>query len=168
VPIELSVFPEPPVPNCPPVRGRPRPTLTMRIGAVLALRPVVARTAAVLTPGPLRGFIDHIEAARLVAGWAQDMDHPELPVLLEALLDGRVIGTALACHHRPDFASAGLGHGRCGFRMTTTEDLRPASLARLHVRRAADQSDLPITPECREQVDADRLEALLADARKAT
>jgi hypothetical protein len=29
-------------------------------------------------------------------GWAHDEAHPELPVLLEILLEGKVIGTALA------------------------------------------------------------------------
>jgi hypothetical protein len=133
----------------------------------LALRPIVARTAAALTPGPLRGFIDHIETPRLIEGWAQDTDHPELPVLLEAVLDDRAIGTVLACHHRPDLAQAGIGQGRCGFRLTTTEDLRVASLDRLRIRRVANQVELPMTPECRAQVGADRLDVLLIGSRKA-
>jgi hypothetical protein len=89
------------------VLSAPRPEHGVALDA--ALRPVVAHTSASLSPGPLRGFIDHIEAPRLIEGWAQDIDHPELPVLLEAVLDDRVIGTVLVCHHRPDLALAGIG-----------------------------------------------------------
>jgi hypothetical protein len=128
----------------------------------MALRRVVAHTAVALTPGPLRGFIDHIEAPRLIEGWAQDTGHPELPVLVEVLLDDRVIGSALACHHRPDLAAAGIAHGRCGFRMTTTEDLRHAALGRLRIRRCADQVEFRMTPDCRARIEADCFDAVMS------
>ena len=59
----------------------PRPERGARLDAVL--RPVVARAAASLTRGPLRGSIDRIAAPWVIEGWANDADHPELPVLLE-------------------------------------------------------------------------------------
>ena len=49
----------------------------------------------------LRGFVD-VVAPKLISGWAQNPEHPAVPVCLEIVADGRVIGEVLANLHRPD------------------------------------------------------------------
>ena len=53
------------------------------------------------------------------AGWAQNIDTPEVPVCLDILADGRLIGRVLANSYRDDLKRAGLGSGRHAF------DFRP-------------------------------------------
>jgi hypothetical protein len=67
---------------------------------------------AALTPGPLRGYIDHIEAPLLIEGWAQDVDYPELPVLLEAVLDDSKRCAAALLAARPDQWGFGGAHSQ--------------------------------------------------------
>ena len=130
----------------------PRPERGAKLDAVL--RPVVARASSALKPGPLRGYIDRIEAPWAIIGWATDTDHPELPVLLEVLLEDQVIGTVLACDHRADLAEAGIAQGRCAFFMKSPVRLRPESLATLRVRRASDKSELLVTSDCAAAIEA--------------
>ena len=126
----------------------PRPEHGAKLEA--ALRPVLARVAA--TPGPLLGSIDRVEGAWRVQGWAHDPAHPELPVLLEVELDGRVIGTVAACEERADLAAAGFGPGRCAFSFTSPVRLRPELLHSLRVRRAADGTELTMDPRCAAEI----------------
>jgi hypothetical protein len=120
----------------------PRPEHGMKLDA--ALRGVVARAGAGLKPGRLRGWVDIVEAPWRIEGWAQDMTRPELPVLLE----DRVVGTVLACQHRPDLAKAGHGQGRCAFALAAPVRLRPETLPSLRLRRASDHAELPRSQEC--------------------
>jgi hypothetical protein len=124
----------------------PRPEYGMKLDA--ALRGVVARAGAGLKPGKLRGWVDVVEAPWRIEGWAQDMTRPELPVLLEVLLEDRVIGTVLACQHRPDLAKSGIGQGRCAFALTAPFRLRPEMLPSLRLRRAGDHAELPRSQDC--------------------
>jgi hypothetical protein len=117
----------------------PRPERGARLEA--ALRPVLARAAA--GPGTLAGWLDLISAPWTVEGWARDEAHPELPVVLEFLLDGEVLGTAVACHFRGDLTQDGRSSGRHGFRWTAPCTLPADAAARLHVRRAGDGAALP-------------------------
>jgi hypothetical protein len=114
----------------------PRPERGAALEAVL--RPIVARAAHQVTPGPLNGFIDRVRDDYKLDGWAHDASHPELPVLLEILLEGKVIGTVLACDYRKDLLQAGYGQGRCSFTFISPIKLRTALLATLQVRRAVD------------------------------
>ncbi len=107
-----------------------RPETGERLEA--ALMPVVAQAAALLTPGALRGFIDRIGVDGLIEGWAQDVAHPELPVLLEVLCRNEMIGNVLAYTYRADVAQAGFGNGRCGFTFQAPSGLE------VTVRRAGD------------------------------
>jgi hypothetical protein len=104
------------------------------------LRPIVARAAQPLTPGPLNGFVDAVRGDWKLDGWAHDAQHPELPVLLEILLEGSVIGTVLACDFREDLLQAGFGQGRCSFTFVSPVKLRASLLPTLHVRRAVDRA----------------------------
>jgi len=78
----------------------------------------------------------------LVEGWAQDMDHPYLPVPLEVLFRDEVIATVLACNYRDDLAAAKIGRGRCGFSVETGRIIDPQDAGVVRVRRVADQADL--------------------------
>ncbi|MGD0434161.1 MAG: Hint domain-containing protein, partial [Acetobacteraceae bacterium] len=129
----------------------PRPERGPRLDA--ALRPVVARTAANVTPGPLRGHIDRIDAPWMIEGWAHDTDHPELPVLLEVLLGEQVIGTTLASDHRQDLEDAGFGQGRSAFFLTSPVRLCPEMLSTLRIRRVTDLAEIQMTPECRARIE---------------
>ncbi len=141
----------------------PRPEHGTKLDA--ALRPVVARAAAGINPGRLRGAVDAVHGAWKMSGWAQDPDNPDLPVLLEIRLGGRVIGTILARTHRPDLEKAGIGRGNCAFFFTSPERLRPELLDTLSIRRAADGTELFKTPACLEKIAVLKGEA--TDTREA-
>jgi len=113
----------------------PRPESGPKLDA--ALRPVVARAAGNAAPGPLEGYIEIVTEWR-VEGWVRDVENPELPILLEIVLDGKVIGTVLACDFRGDLKAATKGNGRCAFRFKPPARLPAELLPCLHIRRAAD------------------------------
>jgi autotransporter-associated beta strand protein len=102
-----------------------------RIDARAGLRP-----AAQDQPQALRGHVD-VVSPRRIAGWAQNVAHPEAPVRLDIFAGGQLIGQVLANRHRDDLARAGLGSGRHSFDFTP-----PAGLAfaqgSLEVRRSFD------------------------------
>ena len=65
----------------------------------------------------IRGSVDSISAEG-ASGWAfASGTGPARTLVIQALLDGRVIGETVADQHRSDLAEAGLGDGRCGFTM---------------------------------------------------
>ena len=97
-------------------------------GLDAALRPIVALAAAGQRPGRLTGYVECV-TEHAVAGWAWDASHPETPVLIEVLLDGNVLCTALACDFRPDLRDAGKGGGRCAFSLDLPAPLGAALLA---------------------------------------
>jgi hypothetical protein len=107
-----------------------------------AISPVVARAAAGVVPGRLRGALEKIEAGQIVSGWALDESHPELPLLLEVLVEEQVIGTVLACAPREDRRLPGLPPTRCAFSFNAPARLRPEQISSLRIRRAADGAEL--------------------------
>ena len=117
-----------------------------------ALRPVAARARALVAPGPLRGWLDMAGESGAIHGWAQDAEHPELPVLVEAFLDGRVLGSALARDHRADLAAAGLARGYCAFTIELDAPIPPGRLGGVKVRRVGDGASLEATQACREKL----------------
>ncbi len=86
--------------------------------------------------GELRGYIDHVGAKR-IRGWAQTMDHPEVPVCLDIYAGGRLIGHILANEYRSDLERAGLGSGCHSFEFTPPAGLVLAPDA-VEVRRSFD------------------------------
>ena len=62
----------------------------------------------------MRGFLERIHPERLI-GYAYDEDQPGKAVRVTAKLDGRVIGSVMADHHRDDLARQGHPDPRCGF-----------------------------------------------------
>jgi hypothetical protein len=145
----FALYPDSPTPDeillC-----APRPEHGAKLEA--ALRPVVARAACVATPGPLEGYIESVTEWR-VEGWAMDIANPALPTLLEVVLDGRVVGTALACDFRGDLKAAGKGNGRCAFFYKSQTRLPAALLPQLYIRRAADGAEIRVrhAPEAGQQ-----------------
>jgi hypothetical protein len=93
------------------------------------------------TVGALRGYVDLIET-RSIAGWAQNVDHPEAPVCLDIYAAGELIGQVLANSYREDLANAGLGSGRHGFEFTAPAGLA-LTAASIEVRRSLDGAVLP-------------------------
>jgi hypothetical protein len=132
------LYPDAPAAPPAPLLCAPRPLVGPGLAAVLA--PVVALAAQQAAPGVLRGYIDRISADGLVEGWAQDTANPELPVLLEILLDGVPAATILPCDERLDVKAAGIAEGRCGFAWRAPAGLSPI---RLTIRRAGGVVALP-------------------------
>lgn len=118
-----------------------------------ALRPIVARAAALVRPGRLLGWVEEVTRHGYIRGWAMDEATPELPVLLEVLCEGKVVHRLLACDYRGDLAEAGLGQGRCAFALYLPGD-GPWPVADLTIRRAADGSALPPTEAFVERLSA--------------
>jgi hypothetical protein len=90
--------------------------------------------------GELRGYVDEISFSR-IAGWAQNVDHPEAPVCLDIYVDGELIGQALANRYRDDLERAGLGSGRHGFEFVPPAGVNVAA-AEVEVRRSLDHAQL--------------------------
>lgn len=129
----------------------PSPAQGAKLAA--AMRPVAERAAAGLEPGPLRGSVDVVTAWR-VEGWAQDELYPELPVLLEVSLEGKPLGTVLACDHRADLKLAGMGSGRHSYHFFSPVRLQPEVMDRVTVRRAKDAAPLTMSAACAEAIAA--------------
>jgi hypothetical protein len=125
----------------------PRPERGAKLDEVL--RPVVARASAGMTWGRLRGSIDRIAGLWKIEGWAQDPGHPELPVLLEVLLDDQAIGIVLACDLRKDLLKAGIGQGRCSFIFDSPVKILPELAGTLRIRRAADGAEIQMSADCK-------------------
>ncbi len=117
-----------------------------------ALRPIVRHAASRVTPGPLRGWIDEVQESGKIMGWAQDIANTELPVDLEILLDGRVIGAVLACDYRDDLASARIGRGRCAFTFDAGARIPRRRLPAIQVRRAVDGEAVRMTADCEARI----------------
>jgi hypothetical protein len=118
----------------------PRPEAGAALEA--ALRPVAAHALSLAIPGPLRGWIDAVAEDGQIRGWAQDTGNAQLPVLLEILRDGQVVGSVLACEYRGDLEQAGIGNGRHSFEFTLP------GADTIQVRRACDGAELPRSYAC--------------------
>jgi hypothetical protein len=95
----------------------------------------------------LRGYVDLAGPAG-IAGWAQTIDAPEVPVCLDIFVRGRLIGQVLANTHREDLKRAGLGSGRHAFDFTP-----PAGLGvpgdTVEVRRSLDGAALLLSTQAK-------------------
>lgn len=106
-----------------------------------------ARPRHELVPPRLDGAVA-LDAQQRLSGWAVDRAAPEVPVLLEILMDDLTVGFALADELRPDLAMAGLGAGACGFALSLAPRLgnRAPSGALLRVYVVGTGASLPGTP----------------------
>jgi hypothetical protein len=91
----------------------------------------------------IRGSIDALTPLG-ATGWAYDSLARE-PLLLQATINGAVIGEAIGDLERPDLAAAGLGDGRCGFRIDFAGAIDPAALAFVAVKPAQGDVEFPRT-----------------------
>jgi hypothetical protein len=86
-----------------------------------ALRQRLAQRAGLDVPVPqasrLTGWVE-VAGPNLVAGWAQDPDHPEAPVCLDIVVNGTTVLQTLANRHRPDLQAGGHDGAWCGFHAT--------------------------------------------------
>ena len=113
-----------------------------------ALRPVLARAGAGITPGGLRGFVDLVTPEGVVEGWAQDMGNPEFPVLLEVFAGETLLGSVLACAYREDLEKAGIGRGQAKFSFDAGRELSLEERRGVVVRRALDGAVLAMSEAC--------------------
>jgi hypothetical protein len=99
--------------------------------------------AASSQPQTLHGHVD-VVTPHLVAGWAQDTEHPEAPVCLDIFAGDRLIGRTLANRCRDGLADAGLDSGNHGFEFKAEANIRfePRSI---EVRRSLDGSILDMS-----------------------
>jgi hypothetical protein len=91
----------------------------------------------------IRGSIDEVTPLG-TSGWAHD-DLAREPLLVQAMINGAVIGEAIADVERPDLASAGLGDGRCGFHIAFGGAIDPSQLAFVLVKPSRGDAELPRT-----------------------
>ncbi len=71
---------------------------------------------------PPRGFVD-ICTAEKIAGWAQYVRYPELPVTLNVYFDQKLAAQVVADRFRPDLERAKLGSGQHGFEFIPPKEL---------------------------------------------
>lgn len=110
-------------------------------GAELARRIEPIHAAAGLIGKAGKPFFGHVDAASTtrVSGWAFDAENPTLPVILDVVLDGEVLASAVACDYRKDIQQCGHGLGMAGYFADLPEGrVRPEDVARLEVVRRAD------------------------------
>jgi hypothetical protein len=94
----------------------------------------------------IRGSVDSLSPEG-ASGWAFGSARgPDHALVIQALMDGRVIGETVADQDRPDLAAAGLGDGRCGFALAFYDaPIDPALLPFVSVRPRGGDVELPRT-----------------------
>ena len=97
--------------------------------------------------GGLRGHVELV-TAHSIAGWAQNVAHPEAPVCLDIFAGGLLVAQVLANRYREDLQKAGMGSGNHGFEFTLRPDLVVAPDA-LEVRRSLNEALLPVSEQAR-------------------
>jgi len=118
-------------------------TARQRINARAGLR------AAADTP-TLRGNVDKIGRSQ-IAGWAQNVEHPEAPVCLDIYAGGRLIGQTLANRYRKDLECARHRSGNHSFAFTLPAGLT-FSPDTVEVRRSLDGASLKLSPSCQANI----------------
>ena len=89
---------------------------------VRALGPAGATALSGATLASVEGHVDSL-TSRSASGWAWMPSAPDQAVSIEAVIDGKVIGRAVADRMRPDIAASGRGSGRYGFRLVFDEPM---------------------------------------------
>jgi len=96
--------------------------------------------------GPLRGVLELVRRD-LIAGWAQDEEFPDAPVVLRILDNGATIARVIADRYREDLAQAGVGDGRHSFSFVVPGGLSPDRQHLIEVVRAEDGTKLTDSPK---------------------
>jgi hypothetical protein len=108
-------------------------------------RRLARRAGAAPASDALIGYLDAADLGQ-VRGWARDAASPHLPVMIEILVDGVVVGETLANRYRPDLVAAGQGDGRHGFEFALPTPLPADSVHVIFTRRASDGTQLNNSP----------------------
>ncbi len=66
----------------------------------------------------IEGSIDGVDDAGNVHGWVRSRHQPSEPLTVSVFDEGEKIAEQIACLFRKDLADAGVGDGRCGFRIS--------------------------------------------------
>ena len=85
--------------------------------------------------GELLGLLHVCDGLR-IAGWAQDLAHPDGAVCLDIVVDGAVVAIACAEIYRADSEAAGIGDGHHAFDLELL--LAPEAAHMVEVRQSAD------------------------------
>lgn len=97
-------------------------------------------------PDAIRGSLDGVVDGE-VGGWAMDAASSASLVTVEVLIDGEVVGRALADRYRPDLLEAGIGDGRCAFALPIAiEDWRDGLEHELRARATGTDLELDGSP----------------------
>jgi glycosyltransferase involved in cell wall biosynthesis len=97
---------------------------------VRALAPEGAMVLSGAKLSSVEGYVDSL-TSRSASGWAWMPSAPDAAVRVEAVLDGKVIGHAVADRMRSDIAASGRGSGRYGFRVVFDEPMMGANRPQL-------------------------------------
>ncbi|HEX4507613.1 MAG TPA: Hint domain-containing protein, partial [Alphaproteobacteria bacterium] len=104
----------------------------------LAARAQHLRAGGAAAPWGRRGKVE-IATSRLIAGWAFSGADAG-PVTLAVLVNGAVVGRAVADRYRADLKAAGIGDGRHGFRFVLPKGLVGGIGHKVEIRREIDWS----------------------------
>jgi glycosyltransferase involved in cell wall biosynthesis len=109
------------------------------------LRALGPEGATVLSGARLSSVEGHVETltSRWASGWAWMPSAPEISVQIEAIVDGNVVGRAVANAMRKDIASSGRGSGRYGFRVVFDEPIAGDSVPVLRALGSGEPTNLP-------------------------
>ncbi len=114
-----------------------------------ALDAVQRRLAALACPvvgqGTLLGYLDTADCDT-VTGWAYSANAPDQRVVLRVIVDGAVLGEAVADQERLDVRAVSEGDGRHAFRFTIPGGLSPQMRHIVEVQRATDGQALRNSP----------------------
>ena len=99
------------------------------------------------------GSLDRCDA-EVVEGWLFLPDDPDEKLALEFVLEGQVIGHAVADRFREDLFAARLGDGCCAFSFRTPAFLPKSDLDRIEVRLLDSVVVLPRGPSARGTMEA--------------
>ncbi len=99
-----------------------------------------------LPPPSLRGFFDRLHGTS-AHGWVLDSLDPKTPVVVEAVCEGRVIGSGAAKLFRGDLLDAQLNEGFCAFKIDVGAQLLDLLGKDVSVRVAGTDMVLPGSPK---------------------
>ncbi|HEY4251803.1 MAG TPA: hypothetical protein VGM87_11395 [Roseomonas sp.] len=91
----------------------------------------------------IRGSIDDLTTSG-ASGWLF-AGRQDAPPVVQAMMNGTIIGEAVADQERADLAAAGLGDGRCGFSIAFYQDVSAQLLPTVRVSPQGSDLELPRT-----------------------
>lgn len=117
------------------------------VGVVIAGTSMHLQNSPMILPAlPRRmGYFDTIEGL-YAHGWAANIENPGVPLVVEAVCDGKVIASTTANTYRGDLADAGIPIGRCGFNLALGQTAANLVDKDIYLRIAGDTQALEGSP----------------------